>query len=246
MASLRICYFWVGVVLGLPMTLAAREERRGQARELGWSGQVELDYDQSRSRTNALRAGFEVEWGNPQAWVSLAGDAYGDPAGGFNAADDTYLTLELGRALYRNNAQRCYVNAVLEVEARSLLASGGGDLAPSLGVAWGVTESLWLGGELGAVLATAPDDGNRMGYAQLSLWATWLCDLTPQGGDAISLGIWMAGNEIPDDDNALFAELEYAFDLTDSVEAKFTLGTDPVSPWDHLGLYFSAGLTWRF
>jgi hypothetical protein len=233
-------------LLLLPMAASARDERRGRARESGWSGQLGLDYDQSRSRTNALHAGFEVEWGHPAAWINLSGDTYGDPTGHLNLKDDSYVTLELGYALYRNNDQRLYINAMLEAEPHSLLASRGWDLTPSLGVAWGVTKEWWIGGEAGAALATSPDEDNRIGYPYLALWVTWLCDFTPQGGDSLSVGIWLAGNEIPEDDNSFFAELEYAFDLTDSLEAKFGVGTDPVSPWDHLGLYVSAGLTWRF
>lgn len=229
-----------------PFSAEARDERRARGRENGWSGQVELDYDMSRSRTNALRAGFEVEWGNPESWINLAGDTYGDPAGKLNFQDDSYLTLELGYALYRNNRDRLYVNAMLDVDPHSLLSTRGWDLSPSMGVAWGITKEWWIGGELGASLATSPDEGNRNGYPSLSLWATWLCDFTPQGGDSLSLGLWLAGNEVPGDDNSVFAELEYAFGLTESLEAKFGVGTDPVSPWDHLGIYFSAGLTWRF
>jgi len=239
---LCVAAVWSGAVSGA----LAREPRRAQARENGWSGQVELDYDQSRSRTNALRAGFEVEWGTPEAWVNLSGDTFGDPAGKVNLRNDSYVTLELGYALYRNNEDRLYVNAMLEADPHSLLAGRGWDLSPSLGVAWGITKKWWVGGELGGALALNPDEGKRNGYPSLSLWVTWLCDLTPQGGDSLSLGVWIAGNEIPDDDNSLFAELEYAFDLTDHLEAKFGVGTDPISPWEPLGIYFSAGLTWRF
>jgi hypothetical protein len=126
------------------------------------------------------------------------------------------------------------------------LAEHGWDLNPKLGVAWGITEDWWIGGEIGAVLATSPDDGNRMGYASGTLWITWLCGFTPEETDSLSLGLWTAGNEIPRDDNALFIELEYTFDLTENLEASIGIGTDPISPWDHLGAYATAGIKWKF
>jgi hypothetical protein len=234
------------ILLCIPPAASARDERRARGREIGWSGQVELDYDQSRSRTNALRAGFEIEWGDSQTWINLAGDSYTGPDYHFNLRNDSYVTLELGYALYRNNDQRLYVNTMLDIEPHSLLAARGWDLSPALGVAWGITKEWWVGGELGAALALSPDEGNRNGYPSLSLWTTWLCDFTSKGGDSLSLGLWLAGNEIPGDDPQLFAEVEYAFDITEGLEMKLGLGTDPISPWDHLGLYFTAGLTWRF
>lgn len=229
-----------------PLSAPARDFQKHPGHDNGWSGEVSIDYDGSRSRTSAYHLGGSLEYGSKQSWISLSLDEYGDPSSGFDLRENTYATLEVGYALHRNNKERLYLNAMLEAEPHSLLASRGWDLSPALGVVWGVTPEWWIGAEAGAVLATGPDDGNRMGYPSLAVWTTWLCGFTPSGGDAISLGVWTAGNEIPGDDNALFVELEYSFDLTDELEMKLGLGTDPVSPWDHEGVYFSAGLTWSF
>lgn len=244
--SSRLLRFMVWMACGTALTATARDERRARHPEAGWSGQIELDYDQSRARTSVMRAGFEVEWGSPQRWVSLSGDFFGELDPKVNLPEDGYVALELGQALYRNNDQRKYVNAILSIEPHSLLASQGWDLAPSLGAAWGLTSQWWVGGEVGGVLATAPDQGNRSGYPQLSLWVTWLCHDPSQKDDALSLGLWVAGNEIPQDDSCLFMELEYSFAVGGTIEAKLALGTDPVSPWEPLGVYLRAGLSWHF
>ena len=68
----------------------------------------------------------------------------------------------------------------------------------------------------------------------------------PDESDAISLSIWGATNEDTEADKALFITLEYDFDLADDWEVNLGLGTDPSSPWDHLGVYWTAGIMWRF
>lgn len=234
------------VTLACPLLLSARETHRNATHEPGLTTELLLDYDSSRARTNHTRAGFEVEWGTAQTWISLAGDMFTDFSHAIDLREDGYVTLQVGHALYRNNEQRLYWNAMLDIDPHSQLASRGWDLTPKLGVAWGMTEDWWIGGEAGAVLATSADEGNRMGYPSLSLWVTWLCGFTAKETDTLSLSLWAAGNEIPDEDNALFLELEYTFDLTENLEAAVGLGTDPISPWDHLGLYLTAGLKWTF
>lgn len=212
----------------------------------GWSGSLGFDYDGSRHRTNAFSLGAEVEWGSSTNWISLSLDAYSDLKHDWHPRSDGYATLQLGHALYRNNDERLYFNATLDIDAHSMLAMHGGDLTPEINVAKGLTEDWWIGGNVGAVLATDPDEGDRRGYGYLTLWVTWLCGLLPNESDSLSLSVWMAGNEQHGVNKALFIGLEYQFDLTDSLEATLGIGTDPSSPWDRVGAYATAGLTWRF
>jgi hypothetical protein len=160
--------------------------------------------------------------------------------------EDAYATLQLGHALYRNNDERLYFNATLDFDVHSQLSTHGGDFTPSLDVAKGLTEDWWIGGSLAAVLATAPDEGNRRGYPSLSLWVTYLCGWLPNESDSLSFNVWFAGNEQHGVDKALFISLEYQFNITDNLEASIGIGTDTSSPWDRVGVYGMAGLTWRF
>lgn len=214
--------------------------------EAGLTGSLGFDYDGSRHRTYAYGFEAELEWGTKNHWLSLTFDTYSGLQGDWRLRGDGYATLQLGTALHRDNDARLYVNATLDLDAHSILASQGADITPEINAAWGITEDWWIGGNLGAVLATDPDEGNRRGYGSLTLWLTWLCGWLPDESDSLSLSVWAATNEEPGADKALFISLEYEFDLTDSLEASLGLGTDPSSPWDHLGLFATAGLTWRF
>ena len=214
--------------------------------EAGLSGSIGFDYDGSRHRTNAFSLGTEVEWGSKESWISLSLDAYTDLKHDWRMRSDGYATLQLGHALHRDNEERLYINATLDLDAHSMLATHGGDLTPELSLAKGITEDWWIGGNVGAVFATDPDEGDHQGYAYTTLWITWLCGWLPNESDSVSFSVWFAGNEQHDVDKALFLGLEYQFDLTDSLEASVGIGTDPSSPWDHLGAYATAGLTWRF
>lgn len=216
-----------------------------QIRE-GASYTLDVDYDGSRARTSALRFGAEAQWGDDNLWLSLALDTYSDLNSQWDWKEDLYGGLEAGWALHRDNDTRWYVNLTLTVEGPSVLSEKGIDLTPELNTAYGITEDWWIGGALGGVLATAPEEGNRVGYAYTTLWVTWLTGWLPDGSDSLSLNVWAATNEIPDDDKALFISLEYEFDIGDSWDATLGLGTDPVSPWDHLGIYATAGLRYRF
>lgn len=214
--------------------------------EAGFTTSLGFDYDGSRHRTAAYGLDAEIEWGTKEYWVSLAFDTYTDFKSTYRLRSDAYATLQLGTALYRNNDERLYLNATLDLDVHSQLATHGGDITPMLGVAKGLTEDWWIGGNIGAVLSTAPDAGDHRGYASLNLWVTYLCGWLPNESDSISFNIWAATNEVPGADKALFLSLDYTFDLTDALEASIGIGTDPSSPWDHLGVYGTAGLTWRF
>lgn len=214
--------------------------------QAGFTGSLGIDYDGSRYRTAAFDVSASAEWGSNKSWLNLSFDGFTDFKESWRLRSDAYATLELGHALYRNNDERLYLNATLDLDVHSQLAIHGGDITPSLDVAKGLTDDWWTGGSLAAVLATDPDEGNRRGYASLVLWTTYLCGWLPNESDSISLNIWAATNEEHGADRALFIATEYQFDLTDSLEASISLGTDPSSPWDHLGLYATAGLTWRF
>lgn len=214
--------------------------------QAGWSGSLGFDYDGSRHRTNAFSLGTEVEFGSKENWISLSLDAYTDLQHDWRLRSDGYITLQLGHAFYRDNDSRLYVNGTLDVDAHSMLATHGGDITAELNLAKGLTEDFWIGGNLGAVLSTDRDAGDRHGYPYLTLWSTWLCGWLPNESDSLSLNVWIAGNEQHDVDKALFISIEYQFDLTDSLEASIGIGADPSSPWDRVGAYAIAGLTWRF
>lgn len=212
----------------------------------GFSGSVGLDYDGSRARTDALRFGVELEWGSRKRWLMLAFDQYADLTQAWAIHRNTEATVTFGTALWRDNATRCYVNATLDVDVPSLQASRGVDITPEINFAKGITEDWWIGGSISAVLATSPDEGNRQGYASATLWLYWATQWLPNESDSLTLSVWAATSEVPGDDDALFVSLEYAFDITDDLEFTIGIGTDIISPWDHLGVYGTAGLCWRF
>ena len=214
--------------------------------EEGLTGLVTIDYDGSRFRTNAMHLGTEIEWGGKENWLSLSLDTYTDFSSAWRLRGDGFATLEFGHAFYRNNETRTYVNGTLQLDAHSVLSTHGGDITPEINIAKGITEDFWIGGNVGGVFATAPDEGNRRGYGYVTLWTTYLCGWLPNESDSINLSIWAATNEEYDVDKALFISVEYEFDITDSLEGSIGLGTDPSTPWEKQGLYAMAGLIWRF
>ena len=216
--------------------------RAWDTHEPGLTFALDLDYDGSRSRTSAFHAGTEVEWGTKEYWLNLSFDTYSDLKSDWRLTQDGYATLELGKALWRDNESRLYINTKLEFDAHSYLASQGGDITPEINIAKGITPDWWVGGAIAGVFATDPDRGNRDGYGSLTLWLRWLCGWLPNESDSLALSMWAATNE-RSSDNALFFSLEYQFDVNDRLKAKFGIGTDPYSPWDHLGVYGTAGLT---
>ncbi len=236
----------LGVIATQTPTVAARDLLKDAERSNGLSSVFSLDYDESRSRTNVFHAGMEVEWGTPKAWISLSGDTYSDLASSIDLKCDSYVTLQLGYALYRSNTERLYWNAKLDLDPHSQIASRGWDITPALSFVWGITDDWWIGYDIGASLATSPDAGDHAGYVSHSLWVYWLCGFTPAATDSLSLSLWAAGNETPGGNKNLFAEMEYTFDLTESWEASFGVGTDIMTQWDHLGIYFTGGVKLRF
>lgn len=242
----QIVFLLIGVTLMLWLAAPAHARRAWDKHEAGLSVDVSLDYDGSRNRTSAMHLGAEVEWGTNESWISLSADTFSDLNSDWGLTRDGYATLELGKALWRDNDERLYINASVEIDAHSYPASTGWDVTPELSLAKGLTEDWWIGGSLAGTFATSPDEGNRIGYGSLTLWVTWLCGFMPDEEDSLSLSVWAATNEEPGADKALFISLEYEFDLTDSLEASFGIGTDPSSPWDHLGVYGMAGLRWSF
>lgn len=224
----------------------AFSRRAWDQHEPGLSFALDLDYDGSRARTSAFHFGPEVEWGTREFWINLSADTYSDFNSGWRFRSDTFATLELGKALWRDNDARIYINAKLELDAHSYLAMQGGDISPEINFAKGLTPDWWIGGAVSGVFATDPDPGKRAGYGSMTLWLRWLCGLLPNETDSIALSVWAATNEVRYSQNALFISLEYEFDLTEKLQAKVGLGTDPSTPWDHLGLYGTAGLTLRW
>ena len=237
---------WLGLIFTVAGTGNGLARRAWAKHESGLSVDIDLDYDGSRHRTNAFHFGTEVEWGNLEEWVSLSFDTYSDFKSGWRMRQDAYSTLELGKALWRDNDARLYINASVEIDAHSYLASTGWDISPEVAFVKGLNDDWWVGATISGSFATSPDEGYLAGYGSLSLWATWLCGWMPDEEDSLSLSIWMATNEDPDAGRALFIGLEYEFDLTESVQATVGVGTDPYTPWDHLGAYASAGLRWSF
>ncbi len=242
----RSSIVWLGLVLILAGVGTSHARRAWDQHEAGLSVDVTFDYDGSRFRTSSFHYGTEVEWGNLEEWVSLTFDTFSDFNSGWRMTQDAYATLELGKALWRDNDARLYINASLEIDAHSYLASTGWDLSPEISFVKGLTDEWWVGANVGGSFATSPDEGYLAGFGSLTLWATWLTGWMPDEEDSLSLSIWMATNEDPDVGRALFIGLEYTFDLTDSVEASVGFGTDPYTPWDHLGAYASAGIRWTF
>ena len=224
----------------------AHARRAWDLNEPGLTVDIDFDYDGSRNRTSAMHFGTFIQWGTNEHWASASLDTFSDLDSSWKLTRDSYATLELGKALWRDNGNRFYINTSVEIDAHSYLASTGWDLTPELAVVKGITPKWWVGCTVAGVFATRPDEGNRAGYGSLTLWTTWLCAFLPNESDSISLGVWAATNEVPDSDNALFISLEYEFDITDNLEATLGVGTDPYSPWERLGAYAIAGLRWRW
>lgn len=240
----RAVFLVIALVLCAAPTGFAR--RAWDQHEPGLTFALDLDYDGSRNRTSAYHFGPEIEWGTKEFWINLSFDTYSDLKSGWRLTKDGFATLELGKALWRDNEARLYINAKLELDAHSYLATQGGDITPEINIAKGITADWWIGGAISGVFATDPDLGERAGYGSLTLWLRWLCALLPNESDSVALSMWAATNEARYSENALFFSLEYQFDLSDKLQAKLGVGTDPYSPWDHLGIYGTAGLTWRW
>jgi hypothetical protein len=228
------------------MTTCLSAQTPRQLRRDGWSQTLSLDYDGSRFRTSAVHVGAELEWGSQELWASLNFDTYTGEQSNWRLRTDSFATLQLGRALHRDNAARLYLNATINIDFHSVLASQGGDLTPEINAAWGINDEWWLGGNLGGVFATDPDEGYRRGYGYATAWLYWNSCWTPNEEDAWTLSIWAANNEDSEADNALFISLEYEFDVTETMSVNLGIGTDPISPWDHQGIFGTLGLIWRF
>jgi FAD/FMN-containing dehydrogenase len=187
-----------------------------------------------------------VQWGDDSRWLSLALDTFTDGGSAWDWREELYPALEAGWALHRDNETHWYVNATFSVEGPSVLSEKGIDLSPELNTAYGLSDDWWIGAALGGVFASSAEEGNRVGYGYITLWVVWLTAWLPNESDSLAFNLWAATNEIPDDDDALFLSLEYEFDLNDALDGVIGIGTDPISPWDHLGVYATAGLRWRF
>jgi hypothetical protein len=209
-----------------------------------WQTSLLFDYDTSRFRTNAWHFGSEIQWGSWDRWIQLELDTFSSFQNAWNLRSDSYATLELGHALHRDKDRQIYINGKLRVDAHSQLSRYGGDVTPQVEIVWGINDDLWMGADIGAVLATAPEEDVKRGYLSGNVWIAWLCGW--QEDDSLSLNVWAAGNEIPQDDKVLFIEMEYSFALSESLQATVGLGTDPISPWDTLGIWGTAGLQWFF
>lgn len=212
----------------------------------GFSGDVTFDYDGSRHRTAAMHGGIGVEWAGESFWTKLDFDTYSDFSRHWALKDDAYGALGFGAAIYKDHKERLYINAVLDISGPSQLADKGIDIAPKITITKGLNKDWWLGGDIEGVISTSRNTGDRAGYFSLTAWAMWFSRWLPNDSDAFKFSVWAATNEVPKDDNALFLSLEYEFDITDSLDASVGIGTDPSSPWEHKGVFATAGLRWSF
>lgn len=145
----------------------------------GLDGYVQLDWDGSRSSGADFRLAAEVELGDWTRWVRLTADTYGAPGTEWKAREDSFAALEAGHALWRDHGHRFYLNAIVQMDAPSLLSSRGVDFSPQLGIVHGLTPQWWIGAEAGGVIASSPEDGYRRTYPFANLWIVWL----PGSGD---------------------------------------------------------------
>ena len=235
-----------GLLLVVLSSFARGADMVQHPHEAGFSSTIGIDYDGSRHRTEPWDFAVTAEWGTKDYWAELSLDAFSDLKRDWRLRKDGYATFQAGKALYRNNDDRLYVNATLDVDVHSQLASQGADISPELNVAKGLTSALWIGGNIGGTLATAPNPGNHRGYGSVTLWVTYLSGWLPNETDSVSFNVWAANNEVPSANKALFLSLTYQFSITDHLEANLGLGTDPSSPWQRVGTYGIAGLKWRF
>jgi hypothetical protein len=246
-ALVRRSAAWMAAVFAVVLSggsLQARPDALRRSGDESWSTSLLFDYDTSRFRTSAWHLGTEIEYGSWEQWAQLELDTYSSFNAPWDLRSDSYATLQFGRALHRDKERRLFINATLSVDVRSRLSSYGGDVTPQAEVVWGISEDWWVGGNIGGVLATAPEEDVKRGYLSGNVWVSWQAGWLSD--DALSLNIWAAGNEIPQDDKVLFVELEYTFSVSDSLDITVGCGTDPISPWDHLGFFGTAGLRWTF
>jgi hypothetical protein len=220
----------------------AAEEEVEEDDEPEWTTTLLVDYDTSRFRTNAYHAGIELAWGTTDFWLQLELDTYSSFKQSWDLRSDSFATLEIGQTLYEEEAFTLVTT--LRLDAHSQLSTQGGDVTPEVEAQLQLAEDWELHVSLGAVLATAPEEDVKRGFLSGNIWLGYSCGWLEE--DELSLNIWAAGNEIPSDDKVLFIELEYTFAATEKLEVSLGLGTDPISPWDHLGLYGTAGLRWSF
>jgi len=212
----------------------------------GFSTDISFDYDGSRARTAAMRGGMEIDWRGDKTWIELELVTYTDFNSKWDFNHDVYAGIATGIVIYKSHEERLYINAKLSLNGPSQLADKGVDITAEVSVAKGLTKDCWLGGELARVISTSRNVGDYSGYISLTAWAMWFSRWLPNESDAFKLSMWAATNEVPGAGNALFFSLTYEFDINDQLDASIGIGTDPYSPWEHLGFYATAGLRWRF
>lgn len=236
----------------------------------GLAGHVQLDWDGARESGADFRLAAEVELGDWTRWMRLSADTYGATGSPWKGREDTFAALEAGHALWRDHVHRFYLNAIVQMDAPSLLSSRGVDFSPQLGIVHGLTAEWWIGAEAGGVIATSPEDGYRRTYPFANLWIVWLPgasdesdqsdesdesdppdesdDEEPEneaGDQSVTLNLWLSGTDDADASGEAALSLEYRRDLTESLE--LILGVEArLAGESSPALAASAGLRWNF
>ena len=272
----RVAILGVACGLVLPATLchAGRRNLVTDPLDGGLAGHVQLDWDGARESGSDFRLAAEVELGDWTRWVRLSADTYGATDSPWKGREDSFAALEVGHALWRDHEHRFYLNAIVQMDAPSLLSSRGVDFSPQLGIVHGLTPQWWIGAEAGGVISTSPEDGYRRTYPFANLWIVWLpgASDSPEdsgkqtaeansdqsddeddeddsedgaGEQSVTLNLWLSGTDDAEASSEAALSLEYRRDLTESLE--LILGVEArLAGEPSPALAASAGLRWNF
>ncbi|MEO7932712.1 MAG: hypothetical protein ABIT76_06100 [Chthoniobacterales bacterium] len=239
-------HVWVTPLLSIIAAFSLQAEDIRHPRIDGLSGTVGVGYDGTRLSSEAFNLSSEIEFGDTKTWISLSTDTNLSSFSDFRIRRDSYLSLKLGAALYRNNDTRFYLNATFALDPHSRYATQGMDLSPGLDFAWGLTDALWIGGGFGIDASTSPKISHKPIHPTADVFVTYLCAWLPNESDSISLNANAGADDSSGSSQTLSVNLSYTFNLTENLEATVGIGGNVISSIEPGGVHALSGLTWRF
>jgi hypothetical protein len=236
------------VALALPPAATARNynHEHHESGE-GWGGFFSIDYDGSVDRTLASAPEIGVSYGLTETIsLELSTGAYTDFRQAVDWRNDGILKLAADWAFIEDHERNLYAHAYIEAQGPSILATQGADITVGAKVDWQLQGKWWLGIGTGTVLATAADDGSRVGYGYAHISTTYQSKWLANDSDTLELNLYGATHEQPDYGNTLTLDLEYAFDVSDAWSTSLSIGSELATPYDRSPLFIRASVQWRF